>query len=391
MRPILARRLQAGEAAAVALLAIGWLMVSCTSTTTRLSSSRAASSATLRGSTPISRVLTGSGIRVTDFSFVGNRGWLTGTVDCPARVSGCPALVRTVDGGATWQTLPSPPTIDEGACAGACIRFATAQIGYLFGQRWLYTTTDGGLNWVRQAGGADALEPLDGTVIRLVSDHGGCPGPCNLRVELAPLGSGDWTTVRLARHEIEVGAVQLVRTGHSAYVETLTGPAGSLYRVRLYVSPDDGRSWTERADPCRSSGAAAAGIDEASHQMATAADGSLSILCGGGGTNAERQVIITSTDGGASFTAGRRFQLGITGVVGELATPAAGIALVADGDGLYRSTNGRSWSRVLIDRSNGSGGCAFGPAGAGHCISNDRRTIWTTTDSGLTWRAAKIP
>ena len=46
------------------------------------------------------------------------------------------------------------------------IRFANQSIGYAYGPDALYMTTDGGTNWVRQAGmGADALETLSGNVV----------------------------------------------------------------------------------------------------------------------------------------------------------------------------------------------------------------------------------
>ena len=53
---------------------------------------------------------------------------------------------------------------ETGGCATRCvqhIRFATDQIGYAFGPHALLMTTDGGLDWTPQSGGADALETLN--------------------------------------------------------------------------------------------------------------------------------------------------------------------------------------------------------------------------------------
>jgi photosystem II stability/assembly factor-like uncharacterized protein len=169
-------------------------------------------------------------------------------------------------------------------CTDGCIRsirFATTMIGYAFGASALFMTNDGGATWTRQPGGADALETLNGNVIRLVSDHSGCPGPCNLQVKLAPVGSSTWTAVTLPGGVIDTGLATLTRSGSAATIETSAGQAGSMHSVWLYTSADDGKSWTKRPDPCTTAGAAAVGAPQASQSITSGADGSISLLCGG--------------------------------------------------------------------------------------------------------------
>jgi photosystem II stability/assembly factor-like uncharacterized protein len=327
--------------------------------------------------------------RATDLTFVSDEhGWALGSADCLNGTGTCSAMERTTDGGKTWQAVRNPPAnVGEGCAAGPCVahlRFANDQIGYAYGQAALFMTTDGGATWRQEPGGAEALETLDGNVIRLVSDHSGCPGPCNLRVQLAPIGSAGWNTVTLPGGVVDAGSVSLARTGSHAFVEVYTGHAGSSTPAPLYTSSDDGQSWTRRADPCAQFGGTANEAPTVTRELTTAADGSLSVLCRDGNS----QVIATSADAGAHFASGPRFTLGASGIVGELAAPSNTVVLVAAGDGVYRSTDrGQSWRRVIADASSGGGSCSFGSLTVGRCVSNDHRTIWTTRDAGLTWSA----
>jgi hypothetical protein len=283
-------------------------------------------------------------------------------------------------------------------CTDLCvqhIRFATADIGYAFGSSVFFTTTNGGQTWTRESGGADALESLNGNVIRLVSDHGGCPGPCNLRVERAPIGSEEWKSGTLDRQAIDAAVVTLVRTGSRAFVETTSGPAGSLYRVMLYVSSDNGLSWSKRTDPCETVGAAAAGVPLASNSLA-AAGGAVSIVCAGGGANQTKQVVITSADTGATYRSSKVLHLDCCGP-GELGAASATV-LVAVSTHLWRSIDGgESWLAVPgVKTGNSTVFVGFESPIVGRLVTESdlsptknttiwSTTIWTTRDAGATW------
>lgn len=330
-------------------------------------------------------------IRVLDLTFVGpDDGWALASADCVRGTGRCTAFLRTTD-GRQWRSMPGPAfnVEDVKNCADPCVqnmRFANDSIGYAFGPSALFMTTDGGLHWKRQNGmGADALETLSGNVILArIADQ------INLSIWRAPIGSMGWQRVTMPG-AVYAEEVTLVRTGHDAFVMTSRGPAGSLYEVAIYTSTNDGMTWTKRADPCRSVGAVSAEMPLAASEMTTAADGSLSLLCGTGGGTAVKQVVVTSPNAGVSFAAGPPFALGASGMVGELATPTGIVALVNAGDGVYRSTNGgRTWHRVIRDGTNGGGICGFESTKVGRCVSNDRRTIWTTRDAGQTWQSTVL-
>ncbi|MEO8888534.1 MAG: hypothetical protein ABI301_06295, partial [Jatrophihabitantaceae bacterium] len=227
-------------------------------------------------------------VRVLDLTFVSNtEGWALATADCldpTATAPACPAMLHTTNAGTSWTTVPNPPAnvpIDS-SCAEPCIqhiRFATDRIGYAFGPSTLLMTTDGGASWKAQTGGADALETLDGNVIRVVHQGQGCPPGCVYGVQTAPIGSTAWKPVRLpaaTSSGMSVG-VSLTRTGSSAYLAVFghTSGGGSNARTNLYRSTDDGASWTNGGEPCSSVG----GAEVDSTQLTSGADGSVTVLC----------------------------------------------------------------------------------------------------------------
>src|SRR3954447_22621661 len=149
-----------------------------------------------------------NGFLVADLTFVGNQGWALGTVGCTQQSGRCTALAHSTDNGRTWRSMKAPkvnvaiPGLDGGDCTAPCVehvRYATPAVGYLLGGRdagALLMTTDGGNHWRRQPGNADALESLDGNVIR-VSDKGGCPPGCAYVAQVAAIGGSSWRTVPL--------------------------------------------------------------------------------------------------------------------------------------------------------------------------------------------------
>jgi len=171
-----------------------------------------------------------SGSFVMDLTWVSHTtGWALAASPCSEGL--CPQVARTDDGGATWVSLPAPPaSIQNGYvdCARqACvtnIRFASPSVGYLFGPV-LLLTRDGGRTWVREPGPpVEDLEPGSGTVLRLVYDHDGCPGPCRRTLQQAAAGSNDWRTLR-SFGALAAGSAQVIRTGTVVYVPIYGNPA----------------------------------------------------------------------------------------------------------------------------------------------------------------------
>jgi photosystem II stability/assembly factor-like uncharacterized protein len=337
-----------------------------------------------------------NGFLVADLTFVGTQGWALGTVGCSAGSGRCPAIAHTTDNGRSWQSIKAPavnvavPGLGAGGCGSPCvssIRYASPAVGYLFGPTALLMTTDGGHHWRRQSGHADALESLDGNVIR-ISDGGGCPPGCRYTAQVAGLGSASWTAVPLPGRTTTATGVLLARTGSRAYLLALGHPAGGAQDARstLWTSADDGRHWTNRGEPCPQGSRE---VD--STALTSAPDGSVTVLCRPR-TASGRPFVAVSTDGGARFRAGSRTALGGADV-SALGAAGASTILVSSDD-TYRSTDGgRHFTRLSAnsDSSPGAlGWLGFASPSVGHGISVDRRTLWTTTDGGRAWVAGRL-
>ncbi|HEU5268207.1 MAG TPA: hypothetical protein VFU35_15970, partial [Jatrophihabitans sp.] len=332
--------------------------------------------------------------RVVDLTWVGTEGWALGGADCLSGKGTCDAIEHTTDGGRTWRSMPAPranisPT-SGGGCRAPCIgglRFATSKIGYAFngfqvGTPAFYLTTDGGRSWRREAGGAVALETANGNVIRVTSDGSGCPGPCRIGIETAPVGSMSWTRRALGTPPATYG-LEFARTGARSYLlfeGHVAGGAGSATST-LYRSSDNGVTWRRGGEPCPQ-----ARVEVDSVALSSAPDGGLALLCRDRGAPNE-QFVITSTDGGASFRAGSRTALG-AGYVSTLGAATAQV-LVVSSDQAYRSTDGGNHFARLGSNAGSSPGqlawLGFASPSVGHGISADRRSVWTTADGGRSW------
>lgn len=323
-------------------------------------------------------------VQILDLTFAGaDDGWALASADCVNGPGRCTALLRTTN-GEVWKSMPGAAFNVDGVndCADPCvnhIRFATDEIGYAYGSDALWMTTDGGLHWAQQGGGAEYLETLDNNVIRVVSDGSGCPGPCNVRVETAAIGATTWTPASLGRAaRAPVYGLSFARGGSDAYLlftGHVTGGA-DVATSTLYRSTDGGRTWKKRNEPCAQSSQEIDGV-------AVAAGGGdrVSVLC------ATRQAprrwfVATSADGGVSFT----------GQQGAIPAATAGVlagdpttVLVAGGIGLSRSTDGGS-SWVPVPGVTGEVAfVGFESDRVGRVVTGGGRTIWTTRDAGETW------
>jgi photosystem II stability/assembly factor-like uncharacterized protein len=338
---------------------------------------------------------TGAGVGLThfqaiDLSFVGTHGWALGTADClNASVSGCAAMVRTTDDGASWHSMTGPPAnVSQPSCAAPCVsnvRFATDQIGYAYGPAAFFMTTDGGATWQAQPGGADALETLDGNVIRIVPMVAGCSPPgCGYTAQTAPLGSSSWQPTGLATSGVTSVGVDLSRSGSHAYLLVLGHTAGGAMNAQsaLYTSADDGATWTARGEPCPQVGGGPAGSEVDSTGLTTASDGSVTVLCTPrGGTESFTS---TSTDGGVGFRAGSPGTLPV-GTGAGLAAASSSVLVVA-GDQTYRSTDaGRSWQPVTAPDPGSARWVGFESDQVGRAVSGSGSVIYTTRDAGRSW------
>jgi photosystem II stability/assembly factor-like uncharacterized protein len=323
------------------------------------------------------------GVRVLDLSFAGaDDGWALASADCVRGAGRCTALLRTTD-GSSWRSMPGAAFNVSGVkgCAYPCVahlRFADDRVGYAYGSSAFLMTIDGGATWQRQPGGAEFLETLDGNVVRVVSDGSGCPGPCNVGVQTAPIGSSRWTTAHLAQNPVSGAGLAFARGGSDAYLLVKRNPAGGAVNQTstLYRSSNDGHAWQASGEPCPQSGAEVDSI-----ALAAAAAGRVSVLC----TTRQapsRRFVATSGDHGRTFSArpGTVAAAAADQLAGDPAT-----VLLAAGDGLVRSADGgRSWQAV-VRPSGVIGFVGFESAQVGRVVADGGRSIWTTRDAGRSW------
>ena len=329
-------------------------------------------------------------VKLLDLTFVSEtEGWALGSAQCIQGAGRCTALFHTK--GEHWWSLPNStpfnvPGIREG-CATRCvtnIRFANPDVGYVYGPSAFLMTKDGGKHWTEQPGGAIALESLDDNVIRVTAtSDSGCPGPCGVQVETAPIGSSTWTPSDLA--PVSGAAIAFTRGQPSnAYLLVMRNPAGGAQdeTSTLYRSTDNGAHWTSAGEPCMQSNGEAD-----SYAIAGGSDNEVSVLCR---HRAQPQYVFisTSTDGGKTFVP--QFAKGAT-VLPNIATSLTGdpnTVLVTAGDGLARSTDGGSSFHKVPKVTGQIGFVGFESDTVGRAVSADGNTIWTTRDAGKTWSAA---
>jgi photosystem II stability/assembly factor-like uncharacterized protein len=323
-------------------------------------------------------------VTILDLTFVSeNQGWALAVADCVDASGRCSALFHLK--GTTWWSMPNSTPWNvagvTGGCADPCvtnIRFADPDVGYAFGPDALFMTQDGGRHWKRQAGGAVALETLDGNVIRVTSTGTGCPGPCGVRVETSAIGSSTWTPSDLP--EVSGAGLSFGRGQPSnAYLLVTRNPAGGAEdeTSTLYRSTDDGAHWTSVGEPCPQTGSE---VDSLS--VAGGGPDRVSVMCATR-TALQHLYVANSTDGGAHF-AGRSGLIAPKSA-GPLTGDAATTLVVAGETGLLRSDDGGGTWHHVAGVSGAIGFVGFESTDVGRAVSSDGATIWTTRNGGSSW------
>lgn len=330
-----------------------------------------------------------------------SQGWVLATQPCSTGI--CNRLAETTDGGQRWQALPDPPadTQEQDCAAVACVsgvRFATTNVGYLFGPA-LLITSDAGEHWQSMPGlQTETLAVADRNVYRVAYDHTGCPGPCNPSLQEAPIGSNSWRTlIDVLASPARSGSAQIVTSGSTLLVAlygSLAGPVNA--EANLYRSFDGGTSWQRQSDPC--AGRGAPGEEDDLVDVTSAAGGFFAGLCTPHAATGDSFVVTSNDDAQHWQTAGTlKTNLGL----GELSaaspsTLAACCTQTTDGNtssttGLMVSTDdGQHWTTVATDtqplqpQDNVTPWLGFETSQVGRWI-DDPHNVWTTTDSGQQW------
>lgn len=329
-------------------------------------------------------------------------GWALAGQPCMGGT--CARLARTTDGGAHWQALAntSAQLMDgtEDCTKVACVsglRFASPEVGYLFGPA-LLMTRDGGRSWARQPGPqVETLTVVGGVVYRVVYDHGGCPGPCAPMLQMSRIGGSVWQTlIGQINTPDRSDSAQVVHSGSTLLVAMYGSQAGpASAQAIVYRSSNGGTSWTQLPDPCSGRGPGGAAEEVDLVDLAGAPGGFFAGLCTP--RQGSHAFVITSADAGRTWhTSGALPKLSALARLAA-ASPthlAVSTGPVAGGGAftatlLVTSDGGGHWVVAATDdqqltQSGVPAWLGFENAAVGRWISAPH-TIWNTADAGLHW------
>lgn len=334
------------------------------------------------------------------------RGWALGDGRCAdGSATRCMAIVRTTDGAATWTPagVPDGLTADLASCGnngvtlkGPCVDrivFADAVHGFVYSRRAMYVTADEGTTWQRvagryPAGGAYAVVTTQTVAARLAA-LGDCDGVCETRVEVAPLGSNTWADVTPKAAGPGLLHAALVARGQLLDLFT-DGNDGAT--TALFTSTDGGRSWTLKTQAVCSR---AGGADYSFNGAGLAPDQTITGTCDAFGSSVGPSSVVTSNDGGTSFTAAGPAPSGgdVTSAVAAVSNAHLfAYSWTAGTETLYASVNtGRSWQEATTVKDAPNPQLPYFVTQDFGVMATDSTGVWTTTDSGVTWQRHAIP
>ena len=370
----------------------------------RLSPSAPTESAPALAATTPTPTSPSHGPYIVDLTWVSDQtGWALSAAVCASGL--CAELASTIDGGKTWRQLPSPPalipsgTVDcsKAACISH-IRFASRMFGYLYGPA-LLVTSNGGQSWrPEESLPVEALEPTHGQVYRIVYDHGGCPGPCDRTVEVAPAGSAAWRTgltIPFMAVESRQDSAELVTQGSQDIYIAIYGDlaaGGGTQQAVLFRSLDAGRTWRRFGDPCGGSGAA---VNDAT-SLAASTGGFVVALCAPRSGNSHL-FVVTSSNEGTTWGPPHPVPSSVLQLIAAASPTHLALATgPTTGSGpitytLYVSADGGAhWSLAVRDpeyldaAAPGSAFLGFEDALVGRWVGFEG-AIWTTQDGGALW------
>ncbi|MFY9588197.1 MAG: hypothetical protein WAT66_12160 [Actinomycetota bacterium] len=319
-----------------------------------------------------------------------DRGWVLGKGTCGG--AECVSLRATGDGGRTWRTVTAPggtpPAALKEDCQDPCVgsvRFANATVGYAFGPGF-YVTRDGAKTWRRE----DAplvlnLEISRGRAYRVVARMLGCPGPCDVRIEVSDVASRTWR--RLPSPHRDFVGTGLAIQGRNVFLAGYANTAGGAENAHTEFlrSLDGGSSWRSLPDPC---GSGPDGENDTT-AFASTPGGVLSVVCKSRMSPQTRQFVMTSRDAGFSFGP-RRALPRVSAEAISLATQstiAVAVLRANRSEVLVSRDGGRTW-RMTLSVPGGEVDTRFflgfqNATTARAAFSG--RSIWTTRDAGRTW------
>ena len=307
-------------------------------------------------------------------------GWVLGGL-----CSTCPSsLLQTRDGGATWASVPAPPTslgTDSGTGVRE-VRFANLNDGWVFGAE-IWATHDGGAHWTQPTlpgwtpGRVDGLEAAAGVVHAVALG-----GPNGFLIASSPVGRDAWTasTTTLPYGAGPVPGAQMVLRGTSGWV--IENDRTVVSGARL-----ENGAWVPWEPPCRTVGGPA---------TLAAGPGVLAAVCEEGiwtGPSVSVHAYLSS-DG----TAFHRLAAALpTQDLRAAAAPGPGVIVVgADASStpalLATFDGGSSWTPVFKGGTyEGWNDLGFTSPVQGVVVDTVAGTLLMTHDGGHTWHPVPLP
>jgi photosystem II stability/assembly factor-like uncharacterized protein len=284
-------------------------------------------------------------------------------------------LARTTDGGSSWSRLAELPI----SAKTAGVRFASPDVGYVFGTK-LFMTTTGGRVWQAEpspGGFISDLETMNGHVYALVSSCGRCR-----KVTLYGGSTASPALHPVAGVPTMVGdSVSLAVYRDAAYVlDTVKGGAGQVWAT------DDGTVWSQRSSPCGTT----MGLITEWSATGVAAACDVHLFAPGH----ESKQVYVSTNGAATWTAldkpPTRF-----GYINAVSASGPDNVVVADGQsGLDVTTDGgQHWTLRGPTLTDGAGFVGFISFSRVLALPADRsdRLFITSDDAGDSWSSVRFP
>jgi photosystem II stability/assembly factor-like uncharacterized protein len=308
-------------------------------------------------------------------------GWVLGFAPCPAGT--CPVLVRTSDGGQTWQQRTAPQvaqTVDQ-----TRVQFAPdGRNGWATDGETLVATHDGAATWsrVRLPGtvGSVAVSKLaaaDAYAYAVVTS--GVTGATTTRLYSSPVGEDGWQPVP----GVSVpgsGGWDVATRGSAAYVAL-----GVVHESLRMWSTADGGAWTEVQPLCS--------VDDAV-RLSLPSAGTVQAMCSfAPGRGFMTKLLVESVDGGAPVVLGQAPSEGITTAFATASDRRAFVAGVGAGATWLHATftHGVTWETPLVlpDLQLPLGDLQFQDSRRGVAVwggpSWSAAAVYRTTDGGRTW------
>ena len=331
------------------------------------------------------------GFRPNSFTAISETNyWVLGDAGCGTR--SCPSILHTLDGGASFGPITTPPAsfaaINDANSINA-LRFANANDGWAFSPG-LWSTHDGGAHWknVQIEGVIWQLEAAGGWVFATV---GACEtnmmNCTSIRLKRAPIGSDTWSDITPGGTGLQVTAFDL----HQHFLFVLANSSGP--DAALWVSADSGASYARYANPCGNLPGGPVAVSGST----------VWVICSGG----HFEFPYLSLDGGRTFRLTTQETVAANGSPFAATSSQRLYAGQVTADLVMSQDGGRTFKTVLACPRDPTGSrlycdpvfLGFTDAFVGYYIRIVQPTqsdpvihtqLWRTTDTGFSWKQVRF-